>query len=132
MNFDEVKQRFDQLKANPYQTVHPKIRGVIINLLDKACGSKDNRYQFAAALGMKPHTGDWSAGEWYAVSQMVKPDKSLTLGWIASEPKFIEIVGAVMAKIGRNERQAEMFTVAPQEEANELVQAVREEVEVQP
>ena len=131
MNFEDIKKRFDTLKVNPPQTVHPKIKGVIISILDKSCGSKYNRYQFATALGMKPHTGDWTVGEWYAICQMVKPDKNPALGWIATNEKFQEVIGVVMAKIGRNNNQLDLFTVAPPEEARELVNAVREEVEAQ-
>jgi hypothetical protein len=131
MNFEDIKNRFDTLKTNPPQTVHPKIKGVIISILDKACNSKDNRYQFAIALGMKPHTGDWTAGEWYAVSQMVKPDRDPALGWTATNKNFQEVIGVVMAKIGRNNNQMDLFTIAPLDEAQELVRAVSEEVEAQ-
>lgn len=107
MNFQDIKKRFDALKATPTH-VHPKIRGVIIGLLDKACGSKENRYQFAITLGMKPHSKDWTDGEWWAVSQMLKVDKPHDK-WEATEGKFEIIVGAVMAQIGKQEGQTEMF-----------------------
>ncbi len=110
MDMQTVKNRFDELKtSNQVLSVHPKIRGVIINLLDKACGSKDNRYQFAIALGLPAHSKDWTTGEWYAVSQMVKPDKDPAIGWIATEPNFAAIVGAIMTTIGANEKQIGMF-----------------------
>ena len=109
MNFETVKNRFDEVKSSKeVRTVHPKIQGVIIGLLDKACGSKENRYHFSIALGMAPHSKDWSVGEWYAVSQMVKVDKSADK-WIASNPNFDSIVGAVMSQIGKNELQTSMF-----------------------
>lgn len=110
MTFDEIKNRFDNLKAAPRTTVNPKIQGVIIGLLDKACGSKENRYQFSIALGLPPHSKDWTAGEWYAVSQIVKADKPIDK-WIATEPNFDSIVGAVMAKVNNQEGQTNMFEV---------------------
>ncbi len=110
MEFQAIKRRFDELKTSKQMVnVHPKIRGVIIGLLDKACGSKDNRYQFAVALGLPAHSKDWSAGEWYAIGQMVKVEKNPATGWEASEPKFQEIVGAVLAHIGRNDKQMELI-----------------------
>lgn len=105
MKFEEIKKRFDTLKESYPYTASPKQRGVIIGLIDKACGGKENRYQFAIALGMKPHSSDWTDGEWYAVSQIVKIDKDPALGWIASEKNFESIVGAVMAHIGQNDKQ---------------------------
>lgn len=111
MKFEDVKSRFDSLKSAPRTpTINPKIQGVIIGLLDKACGSKENRYQFAIALGMPPHSKDWTAGEWYAVSQIVKADKPIDK-WIATEPKFELIVGAVMAKVNDQVGQVSMFDV---------------------
>lgn len=110
MKFEDIQNRLEQLKQNPIN-VHPKIRGVIIGILDKACGSKENRYQFAKALGLPAHSKDWTDAEWYAVSQMVKVDKSMTLGWIPTEPNFQSIIDAVMAKIGANENQLEMELV---------------------
>lgn len=107
MDFDAVKKRFDDLKVKP-SNVHPKIRGVLIGMIDKACGSKDNRYQFAISLGMKAHSKDWSDGEWWAVYQMIKPDKVGT-HWAATEPKFQEIVDAVMRKVAENPAQIAMF-----------------------
>jgi hypothetical protein len=110
MDMQTVKNRFDELKtSNQALSVHPKIRGVIINLLDKACGSKENRYQFAVALGLPAHSKDWTVGEWYAVSQIVKVDKDPATGWGATEPKFQEIIGAVLAHIGRNDKQMELL-----------------------
>lgn len=110
MNFETVKKRFDEVKTSKeVRTVNPKIQGVIIGLLDKACGSKENRYQFAIALGMVPHSKDWSAGEWYAVSQIVKVEKLEVGTWVASEPNFLHIVNAVMAQVGKNDLQANMF-----------------------
>ena len=111
MNFEDIKIRFDKLKEPPFYSVSPKQRGVINSLLDKACHSKENRYQFAIALGMLPHSKDWSAGEWFAVSQMVKIDKEPALGWHASEKNFESIVRTVLAKIGANENQISMFEV---------------------
>lgn len=112
MDMQAIKNRFDELKSKTdYVRVHPKIKGVIIGLLDKACGSKDNRYQFAIALGMKPHSKDWTEGEWYAVGQMVKPDKDPALKWMATEPKFESIVGTVLASVGANDKQIAMFEV---------------------
>lgn len=109
MKFEDIQKRFEQLKQKPIN-VHPKIRGVIIGILDKACGSKENRYQFAKALGLPAHSKDWSEAEWYAVSQIIKADKSMTLGWIPTEPNFQSIIDAVMAKIGANENQLELIT----------------------
>ncbi len=109
MNFETVKNRFDEVKSSKeVRTVHPKIQGVIIGLLDKACGSKENRYHFSIALGMAPHSKDWTVGEWYAVSQIVKVDKP-TDKWIATNPNFESIVGAVMAKIGNNDLQIDLW-----------------------
>lgn len=97
MTFEIIKNHFDTLKANP-SPVHAKIRGVIIGLLDKACKSKENRYQFAIALGMKPHSKDWTDGEWYAVSRMAKVDK-VGGKWVTTEENFEKIVGIVMAQV---------------------------------
>lgn len=105
MNFETVKTRFDEVKTSKdVRTVHPKIQGVIIGLLDKACGSKENRYQFSIALGMAPHSKDWSVGEWYAVSQIVKVEKPADK-WVATNPNFEKIIGAVMAEIANNDLQ---------------------------
>lgn len=108
MNFKTIKKRFDELKSKPASKVHPKIRGVIIGLLDKQCGSKENRYQFAVALGMPPHSKDWTDGEWNAVSEIVKVGKPADK-WVSTEPNFDRIVGIVMAQIGKQDGQAEMF-----------------------
>ena len=108
MKFEDIQNRLEQLKQNPIN-VHPKIRGVIIGILDKACGSKENRYQFAKALGLPAHSKDWTDAEWYAVSQMVKIDKDPALGWIATNPNFTAIVGAVMAQVGKQEGQMEFI-----------------------
>ncbi len=110
MDFQTVKSRFDELKnSKQVISVHPKIQGVIIGILDKACGSKENRYQFSVALGLPAHSKDWTVGEWYAVSQIVKVDKDPATGWGATEPKFQEIIGAVLAQIGRNDKQMELI-----------------------
>ncbi len=109
MNFDDVQKRFIELQKTPLN-VHPKIRGVIIGLLDKACGSKENCYQFAKALGLPAHSKDWNTAEWYAVSQIVKVDKIEGGTWFAGEPNFYHIIGAVMAHIGHNEKQPELIT----------------------
>ena len=120
MKFEDIQKRFEQLKQKPIN-VHPKIRGVIIGILDKACGSKENRYQFAKALGLPAHSKDWSEAEWYAVSQMIKADKSMTLGWIPTEPNFQSIIDAVMAKIGANENQGVLFGEMAEVQLDEAV-----------
>jgi hypothetical protein len=126
MNFETVKNRFDEVKSSKeVRTVNPKIQGVIIGLLDKACGSKENRYQFAIALGMAPHSKDWSVGEWYAVSQIVKADKPADK-WIASNPNFDSIIGAVMAEIGKNDLQMEMEMSGQEAEQRGKVQVTRD------
>lgn len=46
---------------------------------------------------------------------MVKIDKDPALGWVAKEEKFLDIVGAVMAQVGNQEGQTQMFeAIAPQ------------------
>jgi hypothetical protein len=109
LTFDEIKTRFDELKQEQHYPLNQGIKGAIISQLDKACGSKDNRYQFAAALGLPVHTSDWTVGEWGTINQMVKIDKDPALGWIATNPKFTAIVGVVMAQCGKQEGQAELF-----------------------
>lgn len=125
MNFETVKKRFDEVKTSKeVRTVNPKIQGVIIGLLDKACGSKENRYQFSIALGMAPHSKDWSVGEWCAVSQIVKADKPADK-WISSNPNFDSIVGAVMAEIGKNDLQIGMLDET-KKQADEYLEAEAE------
>lgn len=109
MTFDDIKKRLDTLKQNPTFALNKGIQGAIISQLDKACGSKDNRYQFAAALGLPVHTSDWTHGEWYAVSQMVRIDKDPALGWVATNQNFTAIVGVVMAQCGKQEGQMELM-----------------------
>lgn len=103
MTLDGIKSRMAQY-AKDHKSIHPKIRGVIIGLLDKACGSKENRYQFAVKLGLNPHSKDWTPGEWYAVSQIVKVDK-VNGNWIATEPNFEKIVGLVMSEVNQSAGQ---------------------------
>lgn len=114
MTFDDIKKRFDELKQKQAYSLNKGIQGAIISQLDKACGSKDNRYQFAAALGLPVHTSDWTTGEWYAVSQIVKIDKDPALGWIATNANFPKIIGVVMAQVGKQEGQITMDMICEQ------------------
>lgn len=103
INFEQVKKRFDEYCKNP-QAVHPKIHGVIIGMLETACGGKDNRYQFAAALDMKPHSSDWTDGQWWALYKMCKPDK-VGGKWVSTNENFQAIVDCVMRNIAENPLQ---------------------------
>jgi len=113
MDFNSIISRFNELKEKPY-TVHPKIRGVIIGMLDKACHSKENRYLFSIALGCSAHSKDWTNGEWYAMSQICKVDKNPATGWVSSNPNFEKIIGLVMTQTSANEAQAVMNFDAPE------------------
>lgn len=106
ITFAEIKERFIKMQESP-KPVHAKIQGVIIGLLDKACGSKENRYQFALALGMKAHSKDWTPAEWYAVSQICKVDK-VGNKWEATEPNFQAIIDTVMRNVGEQAGQKKM------------------------
>jgi len=110
MTFDEVKARFDVVKTQATYDLNIGIKGAIVGVLDKACKSKENRYQFAIALGCSPHSKDWTRGEWFAMSKICAVDKPFGR-WSATNPKFDEIIGAVMAEIGKNENQISMFEV---------------------
>ena len=110
MNFDDIKSRFDEIKNGQTYTLSHGVKGAIVGVLDKACGSKENRYQFAIALGCSPHSKDWTQGERWAMSKIVKVDKPFGR-WQSTNEKFEQIIGAVMAKIGNNENQISMFEV---------------------
>lgn len=120
ITFAEIKGRFTKLQESP-KPVHAKIQGVIIGLLDKACGSKENRYHFALALGMKAHSKDWTPAEWYAVSQICKVDK-VGSKWESTEPNFQAIVDTVMRNIVEQEGQIEMnISEKPRRPADEII-----------
>lgn len=110
MKFEDVKSRFDEIKAGQCYPLNKGIQGAIISVLDKACGSKENRYQFAIALGCSAHSKDWTTGEWWAMSKVVKVNKPFGK-WQSTNPKFEQIVGAVMAQVGNNVNQIELFEV---------------------
>lgn len=111
MNYEAIKTRFDTLvKESTHITMPPQgIRGAAINVLENACGGKENRYLITRALCGKVHTAEFEIGEWDALLKFVDPNKNpMTNKWEGRE-NLVQMCGIVLTHVAEQEGQLAMF-----------------------
>lgn len=106
MNYKAIKNRFDRYKlAVELYAVSPKWKGVIVGILEKACGGKENRYLFSKALTGELSSKSWEDGDWYAMEKLVAPVKNAAGHWCSATPNFEQIVRLVLEQTATQEGQ---------------------------
>jgi len=108
--FDEIKKKFDEDCNNP-GVIEPGLWGAALHILEDACGSVDNRYQFQKLLTGCVHSRDLSDGQRWGLLMFVLPMKSeLTKKWISRRgDEFEHDVQNVLAKAVDQPGQEKMF-----------------------
>lgn len=72
MLYQTIKDRFDFYTANVEHWNH-NLRGPVIGILSRACGSHENRHLLQLQLTGHASSSDFTAEQWYALYRFVAP-----------------------------------------------------------
>ena len=99
---------------NGLQDYNPALNGVVIGLLNDACGGKYNRYTVSEFLTGSKSSRLWSRSHWYAMHLFTDPVKpSDDAKWVCGHGKLQAMVNCILQEVGKG--WAEQLELIPLE-----------------